>query len=138
MLDTLREMLGRVGLESKQPELVDLIRSFEFRREGGVGALPEAQYGFSYSALPSGGEPVFSIFVFAADLAGGDGFLRRQVLASAPGRGWTLGCYAPMTEPVDRMYFRSAFHNMIAFSAGRDSVGFQVSVSPPPEPREED
>jgi len=138
MPDTLRQMLARVGLESRQAELIDLLRSFEFRGEGVGGALPEAQFGFSYSALPGGGEPAFSIFVFAADLPGGDGFLRRQVLASALGRGWTLGCYAAMTEAVAQRYFRSAYHNMISFAVDSDSMGFQVSVCPPPDPTEED
>jgi hypothetical protein len=137
-LDALLEMLGCVELESKHSELVDLIRSFEFRCKGGGGPLPQAQYGFSYSTLPGGAEPVLSIFLFAADLAGGDAFVRHQVLASALGHGRTLGCYGPLTEPMSRMYFQSDFHNMISFSAGSESVGFQISVSPPPEPPEED
>ena len=133
-LSTLNRLLARAGLEASQDELVDLVRSFQFRREGAADTLPDAQYGFSYSLLPGGRDPVFSIFVFAADLAAGDGFVRRQVLASTVGRGWTLGCYAALTEPLAQRYFHSAFHNMLTFSVGRDpNPGLQVSVSPPPE-----
>lgn len=137
-LSALRRMLAHAGLESRHEELVELIRWFQFRRDGAGDTLPEAQYGFSYSLLPGGGEPVFSVFVFAADLAGGDGFLRRQVLSAALSRGWMLGCYAAITEPLAQRYFRSAFHNMISFAVGSEAVGFQVSVSPPPELPEED
>jgi hypothetical protein len=130
----IKPLLAHVGLEERHEELMELIHSFQFRGGSVADTLPETQYGFSYSVLPHSRNPVFSVFVFAADLAGGDGFVRRQVLASALGRGWKLGCYAALTEPIAQRYFRSAFHNMISFSVGEKSMaGLQVSVSPPPE-----
>lgn len=131
--ETLRGMLERAGLEAKYEELVDLIRSFEFRQEARSSGLPLAQYGFSYASLPGLGAPAFSLFVFAPELVGGDGLIRRQAIACASERGWNLGCYAAVTEPMGEHYFESAYHNMIAFTACADAVGFQVAVCPPPE-----
>lgn len=133
-LSDLDRLLAHVGLEERKDELVGLMRSFDFRGESsGADALPDAQYGFSYSVLPPCREPVFSIIAFAADLAGGDGLVRRQVLLATRTRGWTLGGYASLTEPVADRFFRSTYHNMISFVAGEVPLaGLQISVSPPP------
>jgi hypothetical protein len=133
-VSTLTRLLARSGLAARQNDLLELIRSFHFRRDGGPDTLPEAQYGFSYSVLPGGRDPVFSIFVLPSALAGGDGYLRRELLISALGRGWSLGCYGALTRPLAQRLFQSGFHNMLTFSVGAGlALGLQVSLSPPPE-----
>jgi len=127
-------LLTSVGLAERRAALLDLVRGFDFRGgQGPLDILPDAQWGFSYSVLPGGRAPVFSLFVQVQDLVGGDGFLRRQILAATYGRGWKPGCYATLSEPLDRWYFRSAYHNMISFVvASAPMAGFQISLSPPP------
>lgn len=133
-VSTLTRLLARSGLAARQDDLLGLIRSFHFRRDGGPDTLPEAQYGFSYSVQRGGRDPVFSIFVLPSALAGGDGYLRRELLISVLGRGWSLGCYGALTQPLAQRLFQSGFHNMLTFSAGAGrALGLQVSVSPPPE-----
>jgi len=133
-LSALNRLLSRAGLEASQDDLVELIRSFHFRGEGAADTLPEARYGFSYSVLPGGRDAAFSMFIFASALAGGDGYVRRDLQIAALRRGWKLGCYAALTEPFAQRYFQLAFHNMLTFSVGPDrTLGLQISVSPPPE-----
>ena len=128
-------LLAHAELKERKEALLELVRSFEFRSgTGNAQALPEAQWGFSYSLLPGGREPVFSLFAFARDLAGGDGSMRRQILAASRGRDWNLGCYPALSEPLTDWYFRSEYHNMISFVvAEAPMVGMQVSLSPPPQ-----
>ena len=101
---------------------MQLIRSFHFREAGEADTLPEARYGISYSLQPGGRDPVFSIFVLPSALAGGDGYLRREILTAALGRGWNLGCYAALTQPFADRFFKSGFHNMLTFSVGADQA----------------
>jgi hypothetical protein len=133
-LSTLNRLLSQAGLEASQDDLVGLMRSFHFRGESAADTLPEARYGFSYSVLPGGRDAAFSMFVFASALAGGDGYVRRDLQIAALRRGWKLGCYTALTEPFALRYFQLAFHNMLTFSVGPDcALGLQISVSPPPE-----
>lgn len=129
----LDRLMGHVGLEGRKQELLGMMRSFDFRGESRSDALPDAQYGFSYSVLPGRREGVFSIMAFAADLAGGDGLVRRQFILAARRRNWSVGGYASLTEPVAERFFRSTYHNMISFVVGQTPMaGLQISVSPPP------
>jgi hypothetical protein len=128
--DELTQLLAPVGLQDRKDELVDLILSCTLIREAG---LPLAHYGVSYSVLPGGLEPVMAIFAFAADFLGGDGIVRRQMLIAAHARGWTLGLYPYLTEPMARRFFRSSYHTMVSFMVGRPPIaGLQVCVSPAP------
>ena len=128
----LERLLGHVGLESRRPDLEDLIRSCDLAGPG-EPSLPAARYGISYSTLPGAVDPIVSIFARASELLGGDGFVRHQMMAAAGRRGWTLGLYPFITEPIARRFFRARYHNMISFTAGESSVaGLQVCLSPPP------
>jgi hypothetical protein len=130
----LERLLAHIGLENRQEDLKELIRSCEICRGADRQSdIPHAQYGVSYSVLPFGWEPLFSLFASASDFVGGDGFVRYQMLRAARSRGWTLGIYFFITEPVARWFFRSGYHNMVSFMVGQAPVaGLQVGVSPPP------
>jgi hypothetical protein len=128
----LRALLDRVGLASRFDDLYSQIRSFAFRYECEPDALPNAQYGFSYSVLPGGCHPVFSVFIFATDLAGGDAGVRDQILTARHLKG-TLRGYAAMSEPLARRHFETVSHNMLTFFVDADApAGLQVSLSPSP------
>lgn len=131
----LARLLAHVGLAGRQQALMELVSAFEYRSgPGSADALPAAQWGFSYSMRPGGREPVFSLFVLAQDLTGGDGLVRHQLLAATLHRGWTTGCYAALSEPLASQYFRSGYHNMISFVVGKAPLaGIQVSLSPSPQ-----
>ena len=130
----LDRLMAHVGLEHRKQELMELMGSFDFRGESRcASALPDAQYGFSYSILPGRRDAVFSIMAFAPDLVGGDGLVRRQFILAARRRNWDVGGYASLTEPVAERFFRSTYHNMISFVVGQAPMaGLQISVSPPP------
>lgn len=130
----LRALLDHVGLVQCQADLASLVHAFDFRHGQATDGLPQAWYGFSYSVLPQGRDPVFSLHVFAADLSGGDVWIRAQVLDAAQRRGFDLGGYAALTEPLVGRNGRCAFHNMLTFSVGADGVpSLQVCLSPPPD-----
>lgn len=133
--ESLRRLLGRIGLEERLETLVDLIRSSALCPPAEArGHLPNAQFGFSYSVLPDARDPVFSIFAFASDFLGGDGIVRHQMLTAALRRGWKLGMYPHITEPVADQLFRSTYHNIVSFIVAASKIaGMQVSLSPPPQ-----
>lgn len=127
----LARWMQRVGLGHRLGELLDALGSLEFRQGREPDALPRAQYGVSCSVLPGGADPVFSVIVFAADLAGGDAWIRQRLLQQCGSAGaWAL--YAALTVPLAHLYFRTVFHNMLTLSVGVDApVAWQVSLSPP-------
>lgn len=127
-------LMDRVGLAHRCDALARLIDRFEFRRGRQHDALPNAQYGFSYAVSPDRQDATFSVIVFAADLAGGDAWVRHQLLADACRQGMALPLYAALSEPIAGSYFCSSFHNMLTFSI--DAAGppaWQISMSPPPD-----
>lgn len=133
-LACLHGLMDRVGLAHRCDALARLIDRFEFRRGRQHDALPNAQYGFSYAISPERQDATFSVIVFAADLAGGDAWVRHQLLTDASRQGMALPLYAALSEPVAGSYFCSEFHNMLTFSV--DAAGppaWQISISPPPE-----
>jgi hypothetical protein len=133
-VENLEPLLGHAELDDRREEMEGLLRSCEVgRNPGSPSGFPDARYGCSYSVLPSGADPVFSLFSFASEFVGGDGLVRYQMLVAAASRGWTLGPYFFLSEPLARSYFRSAYHNMISFVVGKPPIsGLQVGVSSPP------
>lgn len=127
-------VLAHVGLEDRREDLEELIFSCAFCRGSDCQSVfPNAQYGLSYSVLPCGVDPVFSLYAFASDFVGSDGFVRNQLLTAAYSRGWSLGMYFFITEPIARRFFSAAYHNMISFIVGKPPIaGLQVCLSPPP------
>lgn len=101
----------RVGLEERAPEILDLLREavcLPFTHE-----LPaRCDWGFSYAleVEPSGSgrlrtRPLaFTLYTFANALFGGDGKIRRALLALGRSRGWdrdrNLSLYERISEPL--------------------------------------
>jgi hypothetical protein len=133
-VEDLEQLLGHAGLAERRDELERLLRSCALGRDpDSPSGFPDAQYGCSYSVLRSGADAVFSLFTFASEFVGGDGIVRRQLLAASSARGWRLGPYFFLSEPFARSYFRAAYHTMISFVVGRASIsGLQLGVSSPP------
>lgn len=126
----LERLLGHVGLAHRHAELMELMCACVF---GGATRLPDVKYGFSYSVLPGAQEPAVSVFAYAADLIGGDGFVRHQLLSVAHARGWQLGRYPELSAPLRQQFTRAIYHNTVGFVVtGAPELGLHVSVSPPP------
>jgi len=126
----LERMLAHVGLAHRQAELTELMCASVF---GGATQLPEVNYGFSYSVLPGAQQPAVSVFAYAADFIGGDGFVRHQLLSVAHARGWRLSSYPELSAPLGHQFTRAIYHNTIGFVvSGGPELGLHVSMSPPP------
>ncbi len=98
----------RVGLADRTSEILDLLREatcLPLRHE-----LPaRCDWGFSYAleVEPASGtgaplaRPVaFTLYTFANALFGGDGKIRRAILALGRSRGWSLALYERISEPL--------------------------------------
>lgn len=128
----LAAMLAPLGLADRADTLGGLMRSGIFGDAGPRRSLPNVDYGISLSTLPGGKGPVVSVFAFAEDYIGGDGFVRHQMLYTAQERGWDLGAYRALSAPLAAQFRRAAHHNVIAFLVGPDPVaGMHISLSPP-------
>jgi hypothetical protein len=133
----LAAILDRLGLGRWLDDLVAMVRAFEFRRGG--GRLPDIRFGCSYGVGRDGDAPIFSLFAFAADLAGGDDHIRTQLLDFAERQGLDLGFYAALTEPFASRPAACGGHNMIGFLVGPEiRPGLQISFRPPEPPAFED
>jgi len=126
----LERLLAHVGLAHRRAELTELMCACVF---GGATQLPDVKYGFSYSVLPGAQKPAVSVFAYAADFIGGDGFVRHQLLSVARARGWQLGSYPELSAPLGHQFTRAIYHNTVGFVVtGAPELGLHVSVSPPP------
>ncbi len=133
---TLAFELAPFGLAHRLGDLTDALGRFSFRRGYRADGLPKATYGFSYSVLPGGAMPVFSLFVHAAQLAGADHYLRRQFLAAHPHPNEAITFYADLTESLPDFSERALFHNMLTVSIrGEAPPTLQLSLCPPPAPK---
>jgi hypothetical protein len=106
-------LLRRVGLFSRELDLIDLLEEANGRPV--QPTLLGASYGFSFSIPPDGEPPIFSLFTAARTIFGGDGRIRRRLLALGKQRNWQFRNYAQMSEPLsDRSDWRTN-HGMVSF-----------------------
>jgi hypothetical protein len=105
-------LLRKHGLGSREKDLLGLVeetygRSIEQR-------LPTSRMGFSLSLAPDG-PLVFSLFASARSLFGGDGSIRRHLLALAEKRGWNLESYARLSESLAMRTSWVTNHGVVSF-----------------------
>lgn len=129
----LDHLLDQLDLQHRQQDLLELMGAAQiFTSKSDRPKLPSVEYGLSYSVLPGKQDPVFSIFTFASKYIGGDAFIRHQILVAALSRGWSLGAYPILTEPLACNFTRCVHHNVIAFIvAPEQHLGLHISLSPP-------
>ena len=128
--------MAPVGFERRRPELRELVAGppTELFRppDSSTAPLPDVEYAVSYSLLPGGGQPVFSVFTMASDLLGGDALVRYALMAAAVRRGWPFGTYAKLTEGLAKQVTRCAHHNVVGFLVmPNGGLAMHVSFSPP-------
>lgn len=128
----LRPLLRCAGLAHRTDELVELIR----RSYGHPidDAIPGGSVGFSLAG-PIGGPTVFTLYVFARALWGGDRRIRRALAELAAARGWELSAYQQASAPLADRDVHSTYHAMTGFVIDADgSIDVTVGLRPPPLP----
>ncbi len=141
----------RIGLEARAPEILELLREavcLPLTHE-----LPARCYwGFSYAleVEPSNfGTPrtqplAFTLYTFANALFGGDGKIRRALLALARNRSWdghrTLALYERISEPLAARRGFVTCHGVFGVTVTADPAQPAVAtwgLTPPPVRRED-
>ena len=90
-------LAARVGLAERTPDLLALLRQ--------AACLPltcelPCRYDWFFSYALGVGGPVFTLYTFANNLFGGDGKIRRALLALGEARGWDLSFYERLSSPL--------------------------------------
>ena len=125
-------LMGPLCLESRAPEILDLLRvayGRSIRRE-----LPARDFGYSY-ALNAAGEPAaFSLYTFANALLGGDGRIRAAILRLADRVGWDAEFYERLSRPIERRTGWLTVHGLfgVTVAQGREAC-FTFGLVPPEE-----
>jgi len=136
----------RVGLEGRAPEILDLLREavcLPLTHE-----LPaRCDWGFSYalevepsdSGAPRTRPLAFTLYTFANALFGGDGKIRRALLALARNRSWdgqrTLALYERISEPLAARRGFVTCHGVFGVTVTADPAQPAVAtwgLTPPP------
>ena len=126
----LAALLRPAGLEHRAAELAALVRE-AYGRGLGQG-LPGATAGFSLATVDAG-PPVFTLYLFARAVWGGDGRIRLRLLELARARGWELGAYEQASAPLAGRDCLATYHSMVGFVVAAGSP-FQIAIGlrPPP------
>jgi hypothetical protein len=124
-------LLGRVGLEGRAGELLELLELAyrrPVRRE-----LPSVDFGWSY-AFSDHGPETFTLYTFANSLFGGDGRIRRALLGLGERLGWDLSFYEALSRPLSERRGFPTRHGLFGLAigpVGPPAVAFGLT---PPEP----
>jgi hypothetical protein len=123
-------LMSRVDLTAAMDSLLDLIE--DITGSSLARLLPSSQAGFSLSMLPNDGPTVFSLFFFARHILGGDGQIRRRLLAVAARRGWPLQDYEAISRPLAERTGPHTKHGILSFViASRGSPMVHIGLRPP-------
>lgn len=128
--DELPRLLGLLGLEVRLPLLLELAAAAWGRplAEG----FPGETHGFSLVFGPAGEPQAFSLFHFArAVFRGGDGAIRRRLLALGQEAGWNLGDYAAVSAPLAGGDGWRTHHDLVSLVLPvRGPAELQIGVRP--------
>lgn len=126
-------LLRRAGLAGREDELLSLVEE-AYGRSIQAG-LPGSDLGFSLAISPVAQPTVFSLFHYAGSVFGGDGSIRRRVLALAKTRAWRLGVYEELSEPLAEGQSWMTQHTMVTFAVASDGPPVLCLGVRPPEGR---
>ena len=95
------------------------------------GKLPGGSVGFSYSVAPDGLSPIFTLFLFARALWGGDARIRRQFSALAAQQGWDITPYHQLTQPLALRHTWATDHGLLGVGvAATGSIALSLGIRP--------
>ncbi len=123
-------LLERLGLERRARDVLALLQgayAFPLHR-----SLPSNVCGYSYSASRNGGEPVFTFYLFAVSLFGGDGYIRDGISRLAEANGWDLTYYPKLTKTLHAHDSPHTHHGLFGVVIREDiPAHISLGVSPP-------
>ena len=90
-------LMAAAGLEGRADEVLQLLQ--DACHSALEAALPAADFGVSVGT-GAHGNAVFTIYALANDLFGGDRRIRDAMLRLAQARGWDVGFYRELSEPL--------------------------------------
>ncbi len=126
----LKEVMRSLGLESQADVLIHTIEALHGRPA--YKRLPGNRHGFSYR-LPASGKPLFTFYLFAADLFSSDAEIRRRLLALGREKHWDTGFYESITESLEHSGHRTT-HGLFGITPGESGEpAFSVGFPPPPD-----
>jgi hypothetical protein len=131
----LARLLRRANLSSRHTELLELLE--EITGRPAHANIPGENLGCSYSFALDGSPTVFSLFVYARSVFGGDASIRRNLLELGKRRGWNLLAYEKLSEPLVNRTGRKTRHGMLAFIVPPEgSLLLHVGIRPPEFPHD--
>ncbi len=125
----LKEVMRSLGLESRADVLLHAMEALHGRPA--YKRLPGNRHGFSYR-LSAAGKPIFTFFLFAADLFSSDAEIRRRLLTLGREKYWDTGFYESITAPLEHSG-QKITHGLFAITPGESGEPvFSVGFPPPP------
>jgi hypothetical protein len=125
-----RRLLRPAGLETRATELLALLREAAGRRID--DGLPGPSLGWSITRAP-GRPDVFTLYLAARSLWGGDRRIRAGIERLAGSRGWDLDAYLEASEPLVARDVHATYHGLVGFVlAGDRPVELAIGLRPPP------
>jgi hypothetical protein len=126
-----RPLLRSAGLEHRTQELVELVSHCCGRPIG--ERIPGGSVGFSLAGPLEQPAAVFTLFVFARALWGGDRRIRLALARLALERGWALDTYQRASEPLAGRDVYATYHGMAGFVVeGEKPIDVAIGLRPPP------
>jgi hypothetical protein len=131
----LARLLRRANLSSRHTELLELLE--EVTGRPAQPNIPGENLGCSYSFALDGSPTIFSLFVYARSVFGGDASIRRNLLELGKRRGWNLLAYEKLSEPLVSRTGPKTRHGMLAFIIPPEgSLLLHVGIRPPEFPHD--
>ncbi|MCC6456074.1 MAG: hypothetical protein IT328_14060 [Caldilineaceae bacterium] len=94
--------------------------------------VPGGSVGFSYSLGP-GGRGVFTLFLFARALWGGDRNIRSKMSFHAQQQGWDPAAYLAITASLAQRNVYQTFHGMVGLTVVPEMpIQISIGLRPPP------
>ena len=126
----LYHLLCQVELEHRTHELVELIE--EAYNHHLDDKIPGGSVGFSYAPGPER-SIIFTLFLFARALWGGDRRILQRLTALAGAQGWDLGVYDTAAAPLRARDVYQTYHGLVGFVLAPDQpIQVTIGLRPPP------
>jgi hypothetical protein len=116
----LKTLMAHCGLGDRTQELLGLLEEsygYPLRDK-----LPGGSIGISYTFSSKGALPVFSLFLFARVLWGGDATIRRKFSQLTSQQGWDSSIYQQITQPLGDRNFCTTHHGMVGFTVSSEGA----------------
>jgi hypothetical protein len=125
-LPNLMQPLGLVAEASRLTEFIEGAYGYRLREK-----IPGGSVGFSYSLGP-GGQGVFTLFLFARALWGGDANIRAKMSFHAQQLGWNPDAYLAITAPLAQRNVYQTYHGMIGLTVLPEKpIQMTIGLRPP-------